>query len=468
VHFSGFQSRGIALIFGISRPVTIDKEKTQAPAQTAGLRAGSEQGARAPLSILILNQAFHPDVASTAQHASELATALSERGHSVTALCGARCYNNPAVSYSSRETWQGVAIRRIWSTGFGKKARWRRAADFGTYLLNCVWQVLIIPRHDVVVALTSPPMISFLAALLVRARGGQLIFWAMDLNPDEAIAAGWLSPSSVSSRILNGMLEYSIRASRKVIALDRFMAARLREKGAHREQVEVLPPWSHSREVFFDAEGRNAFRATHGLDNKFVVMYSGNHSPCHPLTTLLHAALELREHAGIAFAFVGGGSEFETVRTFAARHNLTNIRMAPYQPLEELSASLSAADLHTVVMGDPFVGMVHPCKIYNILTLGTPVLYIGPGESHIADVGGSSSSSGWFYEARHDDLRCVVDSILKARARGALEVSQEKLLAKQFSSDALVEPHVEIIEAAGQSTPASAPAESRRRMNAAV
>ena len=42
--------------------------------------------------------------------------------------------------------------------------------------------------------------------------------------------------------------------------------------------------------------------------------------------------------------------------------------------------------IHVVVMGDPFVGLIHPCKIYNILRLGTPVLYIGPAESHITDL----------------------------------------------------------------------------------
>jgi colanic acid biosynthesis glycosyl transferase WcaI len=395
------------------RTIAIGDEKTSVPPPRArpavpSEEALSEVGGPARLSILILNQAFYPDVASTAQHASELATALAGRGHTVRALCSARCYDNPKIEYISKETWRGVSIKRIWSCGFGKKARWRRAADFGSYLLNCVWQVLLMPRHDVVVALTSPPLISFLGALLVRLKGGQLIFWAMDLNPDEAIAAGWLSESSLTSRVLQRMLIYSIHTSRKIIALDRFMADRLLAKGAERDSVEVLPPWSHSRDVFYDPEGRRDFRSAHDLEDKFVVMYSGNHSPCHPLTTLLNAALELRTDKGIAFFFVGGGSEFARVRAFAAEHQLTNVRMMPYQPLTALSASLSAADLHTVVMGDPFVGTVHPCKIYNILTLGTPVLYIGPDKSHIVDMSESIGSKDWFYEARHNDVRRVV------------------------------------------------------------
>ena len=58
----------------------------------------------------------------------------------------------------------------------------------------------------------------------------------------------------------------------------------------------------------------------------------------------------------------------------------------PYQPLRQLSASLSAADLHLVVMGDPFVGIVHPCKIYNILRVGRPVIYVGPRPSPASEV----------------------------------------------------------------------------------
>src|SRR5207302_3410895 len=136
--------------------------------------------------------------------------------------------------------------------------------------------------------------------------------------------------------------------------------------------------------------------------------------------TLLRAALELREETDIAFAFIGGGSEFETVRQFAARHNLTNIRMAPYQPLEELSASLSAADLHTVVMGDPFVGTVHPCKIYNILGVGAPVLCIGPEASHLADILAQVGSAVCTRVAHGDADACVreVRRIAAGGARG--------------------------------------------------
>jgi hypothetical protein len=135
-------------------------------------------------------------------------------------------------------------------------------------------------------------------------------------------------------------------------------------------------------------------------------MYAGNHSPCHPLDTLLEAALKLKTLDDIAFCFVGGGSEHARVKQFALRHALGNVRCLPYQPLNELAGLLSAADLHVVVMGDEFVGIVHPSKIYNIMAVGTPALYVGPQPSHITDL--ATQNSGRFLLHRHGDVDGVV------------------------------------------------------------
>jgi colanic acid biosynthesis glycosyl transferase WcaI len=58
----------------------------------------------------------------------------------------------------------------------------------------------------------------------------------------------------------------------------------------------------------------------------------------------------------------------------------------PYQPLDKLSASLSAADAHVVVMGDAMLGLVHPSKIYDMLAVGAPVIYVGPVPSHVTEI----------------------------------------------------------------------------------
>ena len=367
-----------------------------------------------------MNQTFYPDVASTAQHLSELAAALVKRGHSVSVVTGRQAYDNRQVTFPSRENWGGVEICRVYSTGYRKKTKWRRAVDFGSFILSCCARLAVLPRHDVVVALTTPPMISFVGAWRARLWRSRFCYWVMDLNPDEAVAAGWLRAGSVPAGILERMSLFSLRQADCIVALDRFMRDRIAAKGVAPEKIAVIPPWSHDDEVRFDPAGRERFRKAHGLEGKFAVMYSGNHSPVHPLDTLLHAAEKLRDNPDIVFCFVGGGGEFERVKQWAKDGN-GNILCLPYQPLDQLAASLSAGDLHVVVMGDAFVGVVHPCKIYNILAVGAPVLYIGPRPSHVTEILARLGRGHPWASCPHGDAHLASDQILRfmERARHA-------------------------------------------------
>jgi colanic acid biosynthesis glycosyl transferase WcaI len=354
--------------------------------------------------------------------------------------------------------------------------------------MAAVMRVALLPRHDVVVALTSPPLISFLGAGLARLRRSAFVYWVMDFNPDEAIAAGWLRADSLAARVLDSISRFSLRQARKVVALDRFMRERIIAKGIAPEKVITIPPWSHDGEVRFDVAGRERFRRAHGLEGKFVVMYSGNHSPCHPLDTLLAAARQLGPDCGVVFCFVGGGSEWRKIKaemedggrrveggttdqgpasnghaprparlspgSFASTLNsppsTSNIVCLPYQPLDQLAGSLSAADLHVVVMGDPFVGLVHPCKIYNVLNVAAPVLCIGPRPSHLTEILGTLPEQSLCAIAAHGEVERVVEHIQWVRRESATADRRSlSPVGAPFSREALLPKLVAELESAG-------------------
>ena len=138
---------------------------------------------------------------ATAQQLTDLAVGLSRAGHKVTVIASDRGYDDPSRRFPRREVWNGIEIIRIRALALGKDSRWRRAVNFASFLMSCTLKLMTQPRFDVVVALTSPPLISFLGSLFVKLKGGEFFFWVMDLNPDEAIAAGWLKRGSLMSRI---------------------------------------------------------------------------------------------------------------------------------------------------------------------------------------------------------------------------------------------------------------------------
>jgi hypothetical protein len=146
------------------------------------------------------------------------------------------------------------------------------------------------------------------------------------------------------------------------------------------------------------------------------------------------------------FCFVGGGSEHDKVKAFASKHELQNILCLPYQPLNTLANSLSAADLHAVVMGDAFTGIVHPCKIYNILAIGSPVLYIGPSDSHVVDLMSQLEPDALMCSARHGDVDAVVDYISREARLGLGRRSPSpSSVSSAFSKETLLPHFVELI-----------------------
>jgi len=315
-----------------------------------------------------------------------LAEELVRQGHEVRVICGRRKYDEPSVLFASHEGRNGVQIRRIWNSALGKGAKWRRAIDFATWL---IWAEIALwrePKPDVVVTLTTPPLLSVMGARYAARVGARLVPWMMDLNPDEAVAAGWLRKGSLFERFLRTQLVKSLKQATAVIALDRFMGDRIAAKGIDRQKIHVLAPWAHENEVKPDPEGSREFRKKHGLEGMFVVMYSGNHSPVHPLSSVVDAAIRLRDERMVKFVFVGGGTVWGEIKKTKERENLTNVMCLPYQPLNRVGASLGAADLHLVAMGNAFVGLVHPCKVYNLLSMGLPWVGLGPKECHLTDL----------------------------------------------------------------------------------
>src|SRR6185436_7315207 len=108
------------------------------------------------------------------------------------------------------------------------------------------------------------------------------------------------------------------------------------------------------------------------------------------------------------------GSEFASVRQFAQSRDLSNIVCLPYQPRAQLGAALSAADLHVVIMGEPFVGIIHPSKIYNVLSVGAPFLYIGPAQSHVIDIVAEMNDDRRSYVSQQGEIDQVVQQIIEA------------------------------------------------------
>lgn len=336
-------------------------------------------------TLLIISQVYVPDPAAVGQQLADLAGEMVRRGWNVVVYTSARGYDDPHRRYQRREVIAGVDVRRLPLSSFGKSSITIRLLAGALFLTQAVLRSLFLPRLRLILVSTSPPFAGIGGTLLSWLRATPLVWWVMDLNPDQMVAAGKLSSSSLAVRVFEWMNRTTLSRARAVIALDRYMKKRLMRKGPYERKIHVVPPWPHDTILAAPTGALDSFRARHGLGAAFVVMYSGNHAIQHPLDTLLKAADRLADHRDLMFVFIGGGAGKQDVDR-RVREGAQNILSLPFQPLNALGESLAAANVHVVTMGDEVVGIVHPCKVYGALAVGRPVLFFGPAESHIGDI----------------------------------------------------------------------------------
>lgn len=344
-------------------------------------------------TFTLLSQTYPPDPAAVGQHMADLAAGLVRRGHTVNVITSARGYDDPSRRYPPFETREGVAIHRLGGSSFGKKSFAHRVAGVAGFAVQSSRLVLTATPPDAIVFSTSPPLIGVVARVLGWLRRTPTAFWAMDLNPDQLIALGILRSGSPAARGLEVLNRFALAGPGLVIALDRFMEQRLAARHVVRGRLVVVPPWPPGELTAESGAQRpdgatagSDFRREHGLTDKLIVMYSGNHSPSNPLSTVLEAACRLRDDDRIRFVFVGGGIGKREVDDFREKHRLLNVLSLPYQPKESLHNSLAAADVHVVSLGDAMAGIVHPCKVYGAMAVGRPIFFLGPAESHVGDL----------------------------------------------------------------------------------
>jgi colanic acid biosynthesis glycosyl transferase WcaI len=292
--------------------------------------------------------------------------------------------------------------------------------------------VLFGRRRDVVICLSTPPLVGVLG-WLARLRGARFVCKVEDLYPDVAIMLGTLQAGSLVARGSAALSALLLRRADAVVALDEGMARVLRERGA--ERVEVIPNWADGRAIRPDAKAGAAFRTRHGLEGRFVVLYSGNHGLAHRFDAVLAAARALAEQEPrVLFLFVGDGPRLPEVQTEA--RGRANVRFMPYQPREHLRALFNAADVHLVTLRDEVSGMVVPSKYPAALAAGKPVLLVGGKGTRMWDEIGHEGV-GWCCDHEGDIVRHVLLDACRhpetldgmgARARGLLERKYERRL----------------------------------------
>ncbi|MBE7480995.1 MAG: glycosyltransferase family 4 protein [Polyangiaceae bacterium] len=404
------------------------------------------------MRVLAVNQFYPPDHAATGQLLGELCADLAAGGDEVTVVASSGTYLG-GQKLPGRDLLDGVHVIRPWATSFGKASRRGRLSDYLSFWATALGRAARVARPDVILALTTPPMIAAGVVALGVARRIPVTTWVQDVYPEVAAAFGVLDERGAPYRALLRTAAATHGATCRVVALSDGMAERLVAQGAPRSRIRVIQNWADGNLIFPVEHGENPFRQAHLSGDSFLAMYSGNLGVGHDMATLIDAARLLRERdPRVQLVFVGEGARKAEAERRA--QGLGNVRFLPYQRKSDLRFSLAAADVHLVSLNEGLQGLLVPSKVYGALASGRPICYVGPASCEVARV---VESHGVGLAVRNGDSEGLASALSRlANDRGlwaAMCLKARSIFLERFDRPVAVAQFRQVLSEAAQSQP---------------
>jgi glycosyltransferase involved in cell wall biosynthesis len=402
--------------------------------------------------LTLVSQFFPPDFAATGQLLDDLSRRLAERGLQVQVFTGmpAYAFNSADAERLTFET--NRCVRRSLASRLWPQRIRGRAVNGLIFCARVAIRLLRAARRgDLLLYTTEPPYLPIVGWLVHRLTGTPYIVLLYDLYPDVLVELKVLPANHPIVRLWRRLNALVLRDAAELIVLSEPMAERLRahlppSQPSLAAKLHVIPSWADPAEIEPRPRDNNWFVLRHHLQHSFTVLYSGNQGRCHDLVTLLGAALILRHETQIRFLFVGKGPQNGRLRQLVHDWNLPNCTFLPYQDLDALPFSLTAAHLAVVSLGIEAEGLVAPSKLYGHLAAGTPIAAITPAGSYLRQLVEQHHCGRWFANGDSPGLADWIRHLVAHPAEAAgLGRSARDLLLTSASPDLITHQYLDVI-----------------------
>lgn len=230
-----------------------------------------------------------------------------------------------------------------------------------------------------------------------------------DIYPDTLVEFGYFKPNNWIIKKWETANRKMFAKANKIVTLTDGMKNRL-SNYVDEIKIKVVPIWTDNAFLKPIKKAENTFLINNQLQNKFVVMYSGNMGKSHPVELLIELADYFQESNKICFLLIGGGEKYKSLEISIQKKELKNIKILPWQDTLLLPYTLSGADLAFVTVGSEASDLSIPSKTYNLMSVGTPILCVAPKLSALANLIDSENMGSVFQE---DDFLGMVEYINK-------------------------------------------------------
>ena len=396
--------------------------------------------------LLIYAHYYIPDTASTGQILRELAEGILDK-FDITIICVVPSYlgtiedKYKAQKYYKEEI-NGVKVLRIRVPEFSKTNKKSRVKNIVSYFFGAMGATFKVGKMDYVLSISQPPILGGLLGVWGKwVKHAKYIYNIQDFNPEQVLAVGY-TKSKLVTDVMMWFDKFSCKRSNLVITVGRDLVETVekRFKGKKVPKTVMINNWIDENEIYplpQDHPKVMEFRQRYDLENKFVIMYSGNIGLYYDLENLIKVierfkpGTETTDGREVVFAFVGAGSVLDKLELYVKEHNMDNVVFIPYQEKEDLLYSLNAGDVHWCVNAKGIKGVSCPSKYYGMAAVQKAILGVLESGAEIRclieDTKGGLCCEPGEYDKVEENIRWFIDNAESEELKAMGTRSRENL-----------------------------------------
>jgi glycosyltransferase involved in cell wall biosynthesis len=324
------------------------------------------------LRVLVHDFAGHP-------FQIDLSRALARRGHTVQHVyCDSYTSGKGRLELDGDRNMSVVGLSA--GESFARYSPVRRLTQEASYGRRFT-RVAAAFRPDVILACNVPLVAKSVAAAWCRREGVPWIFWLQDLHSVAMTAEAERRAGRLGRRVGSGFEALERRLLREadgVVSITDDFRPMLADWGVDGGATSVIENWAPLDDLPVRRRD-NAWRVRQGLGDRFVYLYTGTLGLKHRPELLYRLAEDRIDDADVVVISEGMGEK--RLREMLRERHLPNLRLLPFQPMEQYPEILGAADV-LVALLEPTAGTFSvPSKVLSYLCAGRPILAAIPSEN---------------------------------------------------------------------------------------
>lgn len=346
------------------------------------------------MRILIYGLNYAPELTGIGKYTGEMSSWLASRGHEVRVVTAPPYY--PA--WSIREDYRGRLYRTervpgepiVYRTPLyvpAKPTGLKRMAHLFSFMLGSLPVMLrqIFWKPEIIFTVEPTFFGAPLALLVAQATDAASWLHVQDFEVDAAFDLGLLPAKGPVHALALGLEEFFTQSFTRISSISHKMVERALGKGVPVARTILFPNWVDVDAIRPQPVGAsNSFRQELGLEEKIVILYSGNMGAKQGLELLAPLAEAFESDSRVHFLFCGDGAFRPQLETLVAHR--PNVTLLPLQPFARLNDLLNAADIHLLPQRAGAADLVMPSKLTGMLSSGRPVIATADAGTQVAHV----------------------------------------------------------------------------------